>query len=33
MQNGFGAFKRVKVLCDYDTRSKKAGQVDIIEGD
>jgi TPR repeat protein len=24
MQNGFGAYKRVKLLCDYDTRAKKA---------
>jgi len=31
LQNGFGAFRKVKVLCEYDTRTKKAGNVEIIE--
>ena len=29
MQNGFGAFKRVKLLCDYDTRARKVLRVTI----
>jgi hypothetical protein len=27
MQNGFGAYKKVKVLCNYDTRAKKVVNV------
>ena len=33
LQNGFGAYKRVKALCEYDTRSKRVASVDIINGD
>jgi hypothetical protein len=23
LQNGFGAYERIELLCDYDTQSKK----------
>jgi hypothetical protein len=31
LQNGFGAFKRVRVFCDYDTRTKKVRDVRILD--
>ncbi|MEI7785183.1 MAG: tetratricopeptide repeat protein [Betaproteobacteria bacterium] len=31
MQNGFGAFKKVRVFCDYNTRTKKVLDVRILD--
>jgi hypothetical protein len=31
LQNAFGAFKRVRVFCDYDTRTKKVRGVRILD--